>query len=143
MRTTGFLIAAGGALAISACAIRPEIADRPPLELRVEPTGSAFQLSLANPSSYDRCIVQENWPTRGGQLHFASEQVFVEDDGRRFPIRDENTGYCLYCELRIPAGSSITATLPYAEFPSLPDSPPGPHATLTLPVIETSCRASS
>ncbi len=76
-------------------------------------------------------------------MHFASERVRVEDDGRRFSIREENTGYCPDCQIRIPARSSITATLPYAQFPRLPESPPGPHATLTLPFAETSCRASS
>ena len=142
MRAASLLIMAG-AVALSACAAWPDLAGRPPLDLRIEPSRSAFLLSLANPSNYDRCITSEGWPTRGGQLHFASKRVYVEDDGRRFPIRDENTGYCPDCQIRIPAKSSITATLPYVEFPGLPESPPGPHATLTLPLAETPCRASS
>ena len=143
MRAGSFLIIAGTLLAVSACGTRPDIADRPPLELSVEPGDAAFRISLANASSYDRCIVTDTWPTRGGQMHFASERVYVEDDGNRFPIRDENTGYCPGCQTRIPANSSITATLPYAAFPGLQESPPGPHATLTMPITETPCRASS
>ena len=76
-------------------------------------------------------------------MHFASDRVHVEDDDSHFPIRDENTGYCPDCQIRIEAKSSITASLPYAEFPGLSASPPGPHATLTLPVVETPCRAAS
>lgn len=131
------------AAVLSACAPRTDTARHPPLELRIEPTGSAFSLSLANPSDHDRCIAAELWPTAGGQLHFASQRVRVEDDGRVFPIRDENTGYCPDCQVRVPARGGITATLPWSEFPGLAESPPGPHAIVTLPVIETSCRAPS
>lgn len=143
MRGVTFLIGAGAFLVVSACVARPGLPDRSPLQLSVEPAGSAFRLSLANPSNHDRCILSDTWPTRGGQLHFASERVYVDDDDRRFPIRDENTGYCPGCQIRVPAASSITAALPYAEFPGLTESPPGPHATLTLPITETPCRASS
>ena len=143
MTARDLLIIAGALIVLSACASLPVIADRPPLDLSVEPGESAFRLSLANPSGDDRCIASDLWPTRGGQLDFASERVYVEDDGRRFSIRDENTGYCPDCQVRVPANSSITATLPYSEFPGLAESPPGPHATLTLPIAETPCRATT
>ena len=142
MKAARLLVPTGAILALAACGVLPDVADRPPLALTVEPVGSAFRISLSNPSSYDRCILSDLWPTRAGQLHFASERVYVEDDGRRFPVRDENTGYCPGCQVRIQAKSAVTATLPYAEFPGLSESPPGPHATLTLPITETPCRAS-
>lgn len=140
MMSRAFLTGAGSLLVLSACAALPDNSDQRPLELSVEPSESAFHLSLTNPSNHARCITSQSWPTRIGQMDFASERVYVEDDGRRFPIRDENTGYCPGCAVRIAARSSITASLPYSEFPGLPESPPGPHATLTLPIIETPCR---
>ncbi len=143
MKAKGLLICALALVVLPACASRPDLEDRPPFEMGVEPTRSAFLVSLTNPSTYPRCITSESWPTRDGQMHFASERVFVEDDGSHFAIRDENTGYCPGCQIRIAAKSSITASLPYSEFPGLPASPPGPHATLTMPVVETPCGPSS
>ena len=138
--TKALLLGSVAALVVTACASLPVIADRPPLEFEFSPASDAFEVRLANPSAYERCIVSESWPNSAGWIHFSSDIVFVDVDSERFPLRDRNVGYCPGgCEVvRIPPHGSVSAKLPYIEFPSL--SAPPPHsAKLILRPNETPC----
>jgi len=128
-------------LALTACTSLPKITDRPPLELAFAPKANGFDVSLANPSAYERCVESESWPNAAGWIHFASDVVFAEVDGDRFSLRERNVGYCFGgCQVvRIPPNGRVSAQLPYGEFPGL--ASPAPHnAKLTLRPTETPCK---
>lgn len=125
---------------LTACANLPAIADRPPLEFAFSSGIDGFEVTLANPSAYDRCIASESWPNAAGWIHYSSDVVFVDAGSERYPLRDRNVGYCPGgCEqVRIPAKGSVSARLPYIEFPGL-TAPPPPNAKLSLRPAETPC----
>ena len=53
-----------------------------------------FDLVLQSRADRPLCIEIEGWPNRGA-MHYAMEYVFVEAEGRRYPIALANFGYCI------------------------------------------------
>ncbi|SEP10916.1 hypothetical protein SAMN02800692_3732 [Luteibacter sp. UNC138MFCol5.1] len=76
-----------------------------------------FDLVLRNTSGKAWCIEEDSWPSSLGYLHFHETDVWVDVDGRRYPIASRNLGYCPGdCDLRLPAGESLRGSIPYSEF---------------------------
>ncbi|MBX9575676.1 MAG: hypothetical protein K2X07_08560 [Caulobacteraceae bacterium] len=129
-----------GAIGCGSCMSRPPIEDRPSLVLTVKNEANGFSLTLQNPSSYERCIVADDWPTRGGLMANPTMSIAVEEDGERHVMRDENLGHCIGdCgPVRIAAETEITAHLPYSQFPDLPKAAHS-SARLVFAPRETPC----
>ena len=79
--------------------------------------GAKFMMSFRNVQKNDVCLSDSNWPNSSGNLNQMSDAVWLEVDGRRFPIADINTGYCTEnCAVRVHPGQTVNASLPYENF---------------------------
>ena len=80
-------------------------------------------LSLDNSTSREICVDPQSWPNEAGEVHYASDWIFIETNGRKFSIHDSNLGYCpTGCEyIRVKSGDILQAKIPYKNF-SLPNS---------------------
>ena len=112
-----FLIAAGFASACSTLAIVPvdysfnDAAGQGGLELRYR-----------NSSSRLMCLSTGHWPNEAGKFNQASDLVFLVIDGKRYPIEDFNTGYCIGgCPTYVEPGEEVKAFVPYRDF-GLPEA---------------------
>jgi hypothetical protein len=109
------------AIGLADCASVPAVV---PLAYRMhdDPAGGRIVLVYRNPTEWKMCLSAENWPTPAGTLNQVSDRVFLVAGGERFPIRDFNTGDCLFggCDLVVKPHQEVAAAIPYSEF-SLPE----------------------
>ena len=94
--------------------VHPRIEDRPDRE-RIE-------LFYTNSTKNSLCFDDASWPNSTGTLSFAGDRFALVVDGRRFPVEDRNTGYCIgeKCGASVAPSATIFGFLPYSEF-HLPD----------------------
>ena len=63
------------------------------------------------------CVLPEHWPNQGGAIDQGGDRVFLHVAGRRFALRDFNTGYCPGgCATYVAPGGEISGRLAYADF---------------------------
>ena len=82
-----------------------------------DPSKAQLLMSFTNPEKKEVCLSDSNWPNSSGNLNQMGDTVWLEVDGRRFPIADVNTGYCTEnCSIRVQPGQTVKASLPYENF---------------------------
>ncbi|WOI52798.1 hypothetical protein [Parvularcula sp. LCG005] len=110
----------------------------PQIDTRTNVAAGVFEVSLYNPSDVPVCIADGDWPspdflgkeaTPSGSLNMASQSVYALVAGQRYPIEDENIGYCdpsatdlvdgHACKMVIAPGTTQRAVIPFARFPGL------------------------
>jgi hypothetical protein len=84
-----------------------------------QPANKSIRLEYTNEAHKPICLTPENWPNSGGKINQASDRVWLEVEGSKYPIADFNTGYCIACATKIKPGDKIVGIMPYSEF-SLP-----------------------
>ncbi|MEA3033368.1 MAG: hypothetical protein QOH86_1384 [Sphingomonadales bacterium] len=82
-----------------------------------EPDRERVHLIFRNESHGALCLSPSEWPNPGGTIHYGSTRLFLVVEGRRYPIRDFNTGSCIAgCRTRVARGTSLDGFVPYSEF---------------------------
>jgi hypothetical protein len=98
-----------------------------------------FDVELENTSAKAWCIEEGSWPNSVGYLDSHGRDVWVEANGRNFPITERNLGFCTsLCDLRMAPGEVIRGNIPYAEF-SLPASVEALEKKLVMSIWSKSC----
>lgn len=86
-------------------------------ESRDDPSRGGVLLLFHNESHGTMCLSPSEWPNLGGKIHYGSKRVFLIVDGKRFPIRDFNTGSCIGgCRTYAARGTTLQGFIPYSEF---------------------------
>jgi hypothetical protein len=81
------------------------------------PEKQRVEIRFRNPFPYEVCLDDDIWPNETGALNQAADWVFLVVDGKKFSIRNINTGYCPNgCSTRVPAGEEIVSFIPYTDF---------------------------
>ncbi len=75
-----------------------------------------LELSFQNTYPYSVCLTPEMWPNSTGAINAASGFVYLMVEGRRFPMKDFNTGYCQGCSTLVRKGEVVDAFIPYSYF---------------------------
>jgi hypothetical protein len=97
-----------------------------------------FEVRLTNPTQAAVCVAEGDWPssdfmgkeaTPSGSLHMASGRVYAVVGTERFPIEEENLGYCdpsvpdledgHACQIVVGPGATRQAVIPFARFRGL------------------------
>jgi len=81
-----------------------------------QPEYERVEVRFRNTFRYDVCLVPEFWPNKAGAIDQARGLVFLVIDGKRFSIRNINTGYCPGCFIRVAPGEEVVAYIPYTDF---------------------------
>ncbi|MGF6711774.1 hypothetical protein QFZ41_002738 [Luteibacter sp. W1I16] len=98
-----------------------------------------FDVELENTSAEAWCIEEGSWPNSVGYLDSHGRDVWVEANGRNFPITERNLGFCTsLCDFRMAPGEVIRGNIPYAEF-SLPASVEALEKKLVMSIWSKSC----
>lgn len=126
-----FLVACEEKAAVDCFGFRPEVADRPDAE-RIE-------LSFVNDTKSDLCVDPTSWPSPSGKVHFAGGRIAVFVGGRRFVLKDHNTGFCVgpNCAARVAPNKRLRGFLLYDDF-NLP--PELRHHSKKVVYFATACR---
>ena len=99
-----------------------------------------FDIELQNATSQAWCIDDGSWPTSGGFLDAHGSDVWVEVNGRKYPIKERNLGFCpSSCDFRLRPGETVRGSIPYTEF-SLPESVEMSEKKLILSIGSRICR---
>jgi hypothetical protein len=94
----------------------------PPPRYRViikdNPSELRFELTLISYDDRPICLGYGGWPNSSGQIHWGSEWVKLESNGRFIPVHDENFGYCegSKCTIHVPPHKRLTGFIGYREF---------------------------
>lgn len=98
-----------------------------------------FDVELENTSGKTWCIEEGSWPNSVGFLDSHSRDVWVEANGRIFPIMERNLGFCpSSCNFRMAPGEVVRGSIPYTEF-SLPPSVEALDKKLIMSLWSDSC----
>ena len=155
-----------GTAALAACATTPTQSPAAPqaqtadarIDIRTAPETGVFEIALTNRGNQDLCLAVGDWPnqdfwgkeaTPRGSLHQASSWVYASVGDDRFPVEEDNLGYCdpsvtdlqgrSVCHVVFEAGQTRTATLPYARFPGLLQASVAGEPQLTYAPELTAC----
>ena len=86
-----------------------------------QPILGLVELSYRNDTRGNVCLSPEQWPNQAGKIDQASDHVALIVDGRRLPIEDFNTGYCVGgCATVVAPGETVQSSIKYEDF-RLPD----------------------
>lgn len=89
---------------------------RIPYEYVDHPASRRIELRYRNLKRFPVCLLPEFWPNEGGAIDQARGRVFLIVDGKRFSIKDINTGYCPGCAIRVESGQEVVSYIPYRFF---------------------------
>lgn len=104
-----FIVIAGCATTYEPAQIAYQYNDNPELK-RVD-------LFFRNETDTAICLTADDWPNASGELDSMGGRVFLNVDGKRFPIVNHNTGYCPSgCERRVAPGEEVSGFLLYQDF---------------------------
>lgn len=103
------------------------------------PSEDRVEVQFTNTTNGKLCLDPEHWPNQAGKINQASEYVYLEIDGKQFPIVDFNTGYCFGgCPTVVLPGETASASIAYRDF-RLPGSLRHEPKRLEFPVVAYTC----
>jgi hypothetical protein len=129
-----------GSLWLSSCATQVNSL-RLPVVFTDHPSERRVEVAFQNNSAVPICLAAEDWPSNSGDLHESSDVVYLLVQGKKFPIRNMNRGYCKGdpCTIRIQPGERIAGSMPYENF-DLPESAASAQKELVFAPPAFGCR---
>lgn len=131
-------VAAGFCLLLAGCAPTAQLMSVT-YQFEDDPVREEVRLLFQNATGRRVCLTPENWPNAGGWLNQSADRIAIITDGRRFPIRDWNTGYCASgCALAVRPDEQVSASIPYSHF-ELPEDHKRSEKTLEFAPVAFRC----
>jgi hypothetical protein len=85
------------------------------------PERGGFTLTYKNQSGRSICLSPSVWPNGAGWFdHQGADRIFLRVGAQRFPMKENNGGYCPGCATRVTPGEIVSDFVPYERF----DLPP-------------------
>jgi len=105
-----------------------------------QPDDSRVMVRYRNAGQSGICVLPEHWPNPGGAIDHDGDRVFLHVGGRRFALRDFNTGYCPEgCATYVGPGREISGFMAYRDF-QLPSDLEDYPKRLEFKALGFSCR---
>jgi hypothetical protein len=89
--------------------------------IRDAPEEGRLYVTIRNDLRHAICLYPTNWPNRAGIIEQATDRIWIEVEGRRFPMMDLDAGYCPDCRTKLRSKQSATAFVSYTDF-NLPEA---------------------
>lgn len=106
------------------------------------PDQGRLVLTFRNETRHAKCLLPEHWPNQGGKIDSGAQSVSLVVEGRTFPLKDFNTGYCPGgCATRVASDREGTSFLAYDDF-NLPSALRGKPKQLNFRPLAFDCQAS-
>lgn len=131
-------VAAGFCLLLAGCAPTAQLMSVT-YQFEDDPVREEVRVLFQNTTGRRVCLTPEHWPNAAGWLNQSADRVAIIVDGRRFPIRDWNTGYCPRgCAIEVEPDQQVSASIPYSNF-ELPDDHKRSEKTLQFAPVASRC----
>lgn len=89
--------------------------------IKTDKDNRRFELVLRSLSNQPICLDYEDWPNANGEMHFASDWVYIMVNNKKYPLAVSNFGSCVRnkpnaCLLPIASGQELRGHLNFYNF---------------------------